>query len=265
MAVTHTVPVALRRSNDRKVTTKIRRQKSKDNVLVGNTFGLPAGKSCPGRTTFCDSCYADALEKFYPSASNLLERNWEALQACGDDVVAMYWLLSRMLTEFLAEHVKRHGPRLQPIFRIHWDGDLFSDAYTAAWAMVVAEFDHVLFWIYTRSYWWAGHFADLPNIAVYVSVDEYNIEDARTALASWPWLHAAYCADTFADAQVLADKLGRRAAPCPENTGRLPLVVAMSGRRTEAVPVGADAQGACAACRLCVDGKRDVMFAVKKR
>jgi hypothetical protein len=261
--------VSIRPSGDRKVSSCIRRQGSKDKVVLQNAYGLPAGLSCPNRTEFCESCYAEALETQWSSVSRLVMGNWEAHQAAGDDVAAHFRLLDDMMQRYTLQFQKlRAAGRVmddENIFRIHWDGDLFNKAYTLAWQGIVTKYWNVQFWIYTRSFQWAPLLLASNNIAVYLSVDKYNVDAAIPYLRKYKRLLAAFCAETQQECAELAEYAGRKAAPCPENTGRIPLVMHKSGRRTIVPAVGEDAVGACAACRLCVDGVRDVAFATSKR
>jgi len=264
-----TTQVAItRRSGDRKVSPTIRRQGSKDAPALLNAYGLPAGLSCPDRTEFCKSCYAEATEQMYTSVSALMLANWEAHSAA-DTVKHHENILTVMIDGYQAEFIKlkNKGRAVdrENIFRIHWDGDMFSRNYAQAWANCIGKYPQTQFWVYTRSFRWAHLFAGIDNIAVYLSVDEYNVDIARGVLKSHPWLHVAFCAETQAAAAHLATRLGRKSVPCPENVKRIPLVMHKSGRRSQTVEVGTDGQGACAACRLCVDGVRDVGFAIKGR
>lgn len=261
--------VAVRPSGDRKVTPCVRRQGSKDKAELQNSYGLPAGLSCPDMTDFCEGCYAEALENQWSSVSRLVMGNWYAHQRAGDNVVMHLALLMSAVGVFLDQFRRLFDQgRVDAddlIYRIHWDGDLYSSAYTEAWRRVIQAHPEVQFWIYTRSFDYALMLEDLPNVAVYLSVDEYNIDRAEGYLQQYPSLHAAFCAESQADAAVLAASIGRKAVPCPENVGNIPLVMHKSGRRSLPVAVGTDGQGACAACRLCVDGVRDVAFATSKR
>lgn len=259
----------LKLSSDRKVSPLIRRQSSKDSPVIPNAFGLPAGTTCPGRTEFCRKCYAENLERAYTSTRNLLAANLAALQAAAT-VDGMAALLSDMVRQYVATFDKQLAngrvTESHRVFRIHWDGDYYSAEYAAAWAAVMHEFPTVKFWSYTRSLEYVHALADIPNHALYVSVDEYNSAAAAVVLAAHPNVHAAYCATTHAQAAELAAVVGRgRPAVCPENVGRLPLVVATSGRRTDTVATGDDGRGACVTCTLCIHGKRDVTFATSGR
>lgn len=270
VAVSVTTNRALRRSYDRKVTQLIRRQKSKDNVVIGNSFGLPAGLSCPGRTEFCRRCYAESLEKHKSAVGNLVARNWQVLQECGDDVEAIVTLLDAMIADFYEEWVKAAKTgrvTLEDlIFRIHWDGDFYSKAYAQAWVIVMRRFPAIRFWTYTRTFDVVPILAPVKNLTLYLSIDRYNAEAAKPYLR-YKRVHAAWCDDTqeLAESVKVSISPRRVSVACPENVKRIPLVIAQSGRRMEEVPVGADAQGACSACRLCVDGVKDVSFAVKKK
>jgi hypothetical protein len=265
MALTATHDLTL--SGDRKVTPLVRRQTSKDAVLVRNSFGLPGGESCPGKTPFCDGCYAIQTEKVFPSASRLVQRNYAALLAHGDDVDALAAELGAMVAEYAAEFDKYLAKgRVAPednIFRIHWDGDFYSLPYAQAWAKVIAMFPQIQFWAYTRSFDFVPALVNIPNLTLYLSVDQYNALHAKVLLDLYPSVREAACATTQAEAQAVSVR--KSGVACPENVKRIPLVVASSGKRTEAVTVGDDAQGACSACMLCVNGTRDVRFAVKHK
>lgn len=257
----------LRLSNDRKVSALIRRQGSKDSPVIPNAFGLTAGLSCPGRTSFCNSCYAENLERAYTSTAALVRGNYELLaelDAAGDLAGMVDALNAAVRTYWKSFRKALAAGRVElehAVFRIHWDGDYFSELYALAWSIVVSDWPHVQFWSYTRSYDYVAALAGQVNHAVYLSVDAENVAAAAPILAARPDVHAAYCATTQADAAALAALAGRgRPAVCPENVGNLPLVVAKSGRRRETVNVGDDARGACVACGLCVYGRRDVAF-----
>lgn len=259
---------ALRLSTDRKVAPLVRRQASKYAPAIANTFGLPSGTSCPGATEFCTSCYALNLERAYSASANLVRGNWDTLQACGDNIDAMTALLSNLVGEFDLAYNKlvatKRAAESDRVFRIHWDGDYYSTSYAHAWANVMRKFSHVQFWSYTRTYEVVPALYEVPNHALYLSVDQYNVTSVAPVLELHPRVHVAYCADTQANAAQLASTLGRpRPAVCPENVGRIPLVMHASGRRTAEVEVGADGKGACVACGLCVFGRNDVAFATK--
>ena len=166
----------LKRSNDRKVTNAV--SPNGKTATVANTFGLPAGKaySCPGATSICESvCYAGKLEKIYKGVRDNLLHNWNLLKDADHDT--MVQLIDEMINEFKKDSDKRKAPYL---FRIHWDGDFFNDTYTYAWKNVIEKHSDVQFWVYTRVQSAALIIKDIPNLSLYFSADDDNIEIAET-------------------------------------------------------------------------------------
>lgn len=234
-------------SRDRKVSPRGTFQESRNRWVptVRNSFGLPAGVSCPGRTEFCRSCYGVLSEQ---SAGVLpsLQRNFELLQEAGteDRMVALLddavWTFDRAAKRTkLAEEDR--------VFRIHWDGDFFSLDYARAWRRVILSYPGIQFWVYTRSFTEeldvVPILAGLPNLELYLSVDRYNRDRAAVVLQQFPVVKAALCADVEANARAL---LPVRSVACPENVGRVGLMT--NGR------------GACVTCRLCPDGTANIRF-----
>lgn len=246
----------LKLSNDRKVSPRSRYERAAKRwaPIVPNAFGLPARRSCVGTTPFCDGCYAENIERAFPSVGRLLQGNLEALQACGSNVGAMAALLSDAMDLFEAACVKaerRTGEPIPRVFRIHWDGDFYSAQYAAAWAQVIRSRPSVSFWAYTRSFDYVGQLSGLDNLTLYLSVDEWNAAAARGVAAEHPWVRFALCGATWDDTEVLAQKVtGRNAPRCPELTGRTPLV-------------SDGGVGACVTCGLCIRGTNNVRFAAK--
>ena len=232
----------LKRSNDRKVTNLATPNGKRS--AIANTFGLPSGKqySCPYATSICEKiCYAGKLEKMYTTVREALLHNWDALRNA--DKYDMWAMLDSMILDFVADCDKR---KAEKIFRIHWDGDFFSDDYIWAWKVVIETHPDIRFWVYTRNPHAARALRGIPNLSLYFSTDNENHELAPEGV------RLAYLADTFADAkqQVLA-MTGKPGASCPEQLKRVPLI--------------SEKGGACAVCRLCVDGKSDIRFSISKR
>jgi len=245
--------MSLRRSNDRK-TANIA-NKSGKLPLIANAFGLPAGNeySCGGMTSICGKvCYANKLEKLFPSMRALLLSNWEQLRNA--DIFTMISLIMAMILEFSQECDKRGAPKQ---FRIHWDGDFFSVAYARAWAFVIRAFPDVQFWVYTRSFTpdinVIEHLVNIPNLALYLSVDHDNEHWAREIIAEYPNVMVAALSDTMDNsAEVITELRGtnKPGAKCPELIGALPLITVNGG--------------ACFSCQLCPQGKADIRFASSK-
>lgn len=240
----------LKRSGDRKVSPSIRQSAKSFTVKSKNSFGLPSGVafSCPGATSVCETiCYAGKIEKMYTNVRGLLMHNWSLVSNA--DYAGLVTLLGDMLYEFQQECTKLDCP---PIFRIHWDGDFFSIEYAEAWAEVIRANPNVKFWVYTRSFVPALNvipfIANIPNLAVYLSVDSANRQYADAMLAEYPTLLVASLAQTASEAKAGFEQI----TSCPENTKRIPLVMTTNK----------GTMGACAACGLCVDGRRNVAFAI---
>ena len=229
------------RSHDRKVASVMT---PGGDSSIANAFGLPAGKaySCRGATSVCESvCYAGRLEGAYPEVLPVVMHNYRLLTAT--DRRGQTALLARMVGEYVKQCDRRNVPDARRVFRIHWDGDFFSDPYTRAWRDVIATHPGVRFWCYTRVASSARilHRADLPNLALYYSADRVNLLTARRLRAEG--IRLAYLDTTMADGVSIVG----RGVQCPENLGRLPMA------------------GACMACGACIRGRSDVLFASSRR
>ena len=237
----------LKRSMDRKVTNAV--SPNGKTPTIANTFGLPSGKnySCPGETAICSKvCYAGKLERVYKGVRETLLHNWELLK--DTNIETMVSLLDEMIIDFKKDCDKRNAPKL---FRIHWDGDFFSDTYAYAWKTVINKHTDVKFWVYTRVYSAVPILQDIPNLSLYFSTDSEN-KDIAVALRDLNGVKLAYLADTFAIGQAdMKEMIGKVGAKCPENKKAIPLI---------------DKEGsACVKCSLCVDNKADIVFSAKKK
>ena len=238
--------MTLIRSKDRKVANAV--SPNGKTPTIANTFGLPAGKdfSCPGQTPTCAKvCYAGKLEKVYKGVRNVLLSNWEQLKDATRD--EMIILLDEMIVDFKKDCDKRDADKL---FRIHWDGDFFSDEYTYAWKAVIAKHKDVQFWVYTRVPTAAIILNNIDNLSLYFSTDADNTEHAKNMAVLG--IRLAYLADTFAIGQTdLKAMIGKVGAKCPENKKAIPLISTKGS--------------ACVSCGLCVYSKADIVFASKKK
>jgi len=237
----------LKRSKDRKVANAV--TPNGKQASIANTFGLPAGKafSCPGATSVCESvCYAGKLEKVFPTVKVNLLHNWSLLKDA--DGETMVRLLDEMIVDFVSDCEKKDAPML---FRIHWDGDFFSDDYAFAWKHVILNNPDIKFWVYTRVASAADMLKGIDNLSLYYSTDKDNKEIA-ISLNKEKGIRLAYLADTFAIGQAdLKEMIGKVGAKCPENKKAIPLI---------------DKEGsACVKCNLCVSNKADIVFSAKKK
>jgi hypothetical protein len=246
-------------SRDRKVSPRGTYQEKDDRWLpsIPNSLGLPAGESCPGRTPFCGRCYAVRCEHG-KGVRAAMQHNLRLLRHART-VPAMAALLDEAITYFEDVASRRRVDPADWLFRIHWDGDFFSITYARAWARVIAAHPRTQFWTYTRSFTprvdVVPVLADLDNLALYLSVDRWNLDHARRQVEQRPTLHLAGSAEDFATGRLLTT-LARGLAPtsslvCPENAGQMKLMD--HGR------------GACTDCRVCPAGRSDVVFATSRR
>ncbi len=237
----------LKRSNDRKVANAV--SKNGKTPTIANTFGLPAGKaySCPGATSICESvCYAGKLEKVYPGVKNVLLHNWELLRNA--DEPTMVDLIENMIADFKKDCDKRNADKL---FRIHWDGDFFSDTYARAWQYVILTNTDVQFWVYTRVKSAALILNNIANLSLYYSTDDENKEIGHE-LKRDNNIRLAYLGKTFAVTEnVMKELTGKPGAKCPENAKKIPLISTNGS--------------ACVSCGLCVYGKSDIRFSASKK
>jgi hypothetical protein len=178
-----------------------------------------------------------------------MEHNYNAVKnASYEDLVSS---LDSIIKDFIVESDKRKSAK---VFRIHHDGDFFSNTYAQAWATVVRNNPAVTFWAYTRSFTPAcnvvADLAGIPNLTLYLSVDEDNETYAKDVLVTFPSVRVATLTDTASEGKRVMVSLGRKVGgACPEVLGRIPLIT------TEG--------GACFSCGLCVTGKADIRFASK--
>jgi len=246
--------MTLTRSTDRK--TAAAATPNGKGVKVANAFGLPAGRnySCPGATPLCEKvCYAGRIEKQYKNFMAVMLSNWEALQ--GKTQTQMARLISEMVQDFALECIRKNVPAY---FRIHHDGDFFSEDYARAWAEVCKAYPSVQFWVYTRSFTPTlnviPHIVGIDNLSVYISVDTHNVQHATAIVEEFPSVKIAMLADTFDEASTAVEFLrdsDKPGAKCPELTKQIPLI--------------SEKGGACFACGLCPKGKADIRFAIKRR
>jgi hypothetical protein len=234
------------RSKDRKVTNAV--SPNGKTPTIANTFGLPSGKaySCPGATSVCEKiCYAGKLEKVFKGVKAVLLTNWEQLKDASQE--QMEALLYQMIDEFDKDCDKRNAERL---FRIHWDGDFFSDTYTVAWSNVIKAFPKIQFWVYTRSDFAIPILTGIDNLALYFSTDDDNWQLA-SELKKSTGVKLAYLANNFAmGKERMLSITVKSAIPCPENAKKLPLI--------------SEKGSACVTCGQCVFARNDILFSASK-
>ena len=239
--------MSLIRSKDRKVTNAV--TPNGKQASIANTFGLPSGKaySCPQATSVCETvCYAGKLEKVFKGVRENLLANWNQLKDA--DYLTMYNLLHEMISDFVKDCDKRGAEKL---FRIHWDGDFFSEEYAEAWRDVICDFEDVQFWAYTRSDFAVPILQGVPNLGLYFSTDEDN-RDKGVALKQTHGVKLAYLAKTFAEGKAgMLTIQPKSAIPCPENNGKVKMI--------------SEKGSACVTCSQCVFARNDILFSATKK
>lgn len=224
--------------------TKFRRDHKN---TFGLTYGLPSnGGTCPGATEGkggCldvrdghkrPTCYMAKVTQIYKAVGAVLTHNTDLLM--GKTQVEMAGVLRETMEAFVkANEAKKDAL----FFRLHYSGDFFSEDYARAWAEVMVQFPQVRFWVYSRSYSYAGFFAQVPNLTFFFSVDPVNyasvLEHYRT-VSHLPNFALAWLGSVPAPQQA-----EHRWVTCPETSGKLPNL---------------PDSGACSRCRLCVDNFR---------
>ena len=239
--------MSLTRSKDRKVANAV--NKSGTQASIANTFGLPSGKaySCPGATSVCETiCYAGKLEKVFKGVRQVLVSNYE--QLVNANLVEMTLLIDEMIKDFRADCEKRGAEKL---FRIHWDGDFFSEEYTIAWMKVITMNEDVQFWAYTRSDFAVPILVGLRNLALYFSADSANKELAWELKRIYG-VKLAYLAKDFATGKAdFNEQQEKSAVPCPENNKKIPMI--------------SEQGSACVRCSQCVFARNDILFSASKK
>lgn len=237
----------LRRNNDRKTATLSTPDGKRP--LIANTFGLPSGKSfsCPNATSVCEKvCYAGKLEKIFKGTRELLLANWDVVQ--NKSVNELQEMIQFMIDDFKWECNKYNAAKL---FRIHWDGDFFSDDYTQAWRKVIEDNKDVQFWVYTRVPSAVEILTGIDNLSLYFSADDDNKHWAKRLKEDYN-VKLAWLSNTFEEASSQVRALsGAPGAKCPEQTRQIPLI-SKDG-------------GACYTCGLCTTNKTDIRFSISKK
>lgn len=235
------------RSKDRKVANLV--NNAGKQPLIANAFGLPSGKafSCPGATSVCETiCYAGRLEKVFKGIRDVITSNYEQLIAT--DTLGMIALIDEMIQDFKQECEKRNAEKL---FRIHWDGDFFSEDYARAWQFVIRMNPDVQFWVYTRSDFAVPILTGIPNLALYFSADSANKTLAWEMKRKYG-VKLAYLAKDFATGKAdFNEQQEKSAVPCPENNKKLPLI--------------SEKGSACVVCSQCVFARNDILFSASKK
>ena len=209
--------------------------------------------TCPGATLGKGGCLETKTKGGRPTCyvykafrnkrvKEILEHNTEVMKSASyDDMVR---ILDAEFTRFEAEETVSPKPWFH--YRLHWSGDVFSEDYAKALATAIQRHPRTTFWIYTRSFQFATLLDCIPNLMLYLSLDQVNM---RQGLDAWKarrkaegsMVRVAYM-NTEDNLQQVA---GVPSVPCPSDNGRIGI------------------EGACHKCGKCVLGNADIWFKTK--
>ena len=137
------------------------------------TWNLPAKKTCPGSTPWCQAhCYSCKGRFNMDLVQDAHARNLRQAER----------------PDFVSQAVMACSQRENPI-RIHSSGDFYSPGYIRKWRRVAEACPDVSFYGYTKV-WRKKEFmpaleelADLNNVNIWLSVDPSTEQESRPA---WP-------------------------------------------------------------------------------
>ena len=144
------------------------------------TWSLPAGQTCPGKTTLCfNACYA---RKGHYLISQVIGAAYQKnLQLANSDE-----FVPQMI-----EEIRNSGVR---IIRLHSSGDFHSRQYVERWIEIAKACPRVVLYGYTRS-WRAAdllpalrRFAALPNVRLWWSEDRETGRSPRCQHTRIAWM-----------------------------------------------------------------------------
>ena len=162
-----------------------------------NTFGLLPGikGTCPCATVEpggcwhvregrkLPECYVAHTMSAYPGVKQVLQHNTALLSAATQD--EMVELLHKEFARFRSteekHHTKNNIPLYNPLYRLHWSGDIFNEAYAEALAVAIGINTDIKFWCYTRSFFAIPILSNLPNLNLYLSLDPVNVNTGLKA------------------------------------------------------------------------------------
>jgi hypothetical protein len=204
----------------------------------GGCYHIPAGRKLP-------VCYASRVMHCYGGVRRILENNTRLLTKANQR--EMERLLNKEFARFrTAElaHMKRTGITTQPVYRLHWSGDVFSERYAKALANAIRNNRDIMFWNYTRSFDWVKHFHSLPNLVLYLSMDQCNLGKGLVKYQELkPMIHDLRIAYMGKEHHLKnLNNMHLKLTPCPVDSGKLEL------------------EGGCAKCGICWRTTCNVFF-----
>lgn len=218
-----------------------------------NAIGLMPGPkgTCPYATTGkggcwtkegkrkTQTCYVAHCIALRWNVKSALEYNTDLLRnATGEDQVK---ILSATISKFVKREMKRDKPQLH--FRFHWSGDIFDKQYANSLKQVVLQFPQVNFWLFTRSFPYAGIFKDVKNLSIYISLDCQNFLKGIETYKKNPHVKIAY----LSKINDWEEQLKKRA------------ISGMDNVRLTSCPVDSKKmkyEMSCIKCKMCLTNKK---------
>lgn len=137
-----------------------------------NAFSLLNIDDCPHRTPICEkNCYVNRLKENEPDAYEKYEQNSRAIRHVLSSPYSTDITVD-VFAEWISTHCQKGG------FRWHVSGDIFSREYAWFIRKVVYKSFAIRHWIYTRSFYFSETLYGLPNLAVNLSADRDNWNEA---------------------------------------------------------------------------------------
>lgn len=153
-----------------------------------NTFGVMYGLPSSGGTcTFATvgkggclekrkgvqhTCYMDNVARRQKQVVPVLQRNTDLLK--GKNFHELVNIFNNTVMKFLLLNKGK-----DQYFRLYYSGDVENETIAKAWVHVIKVWPMCRFWMYTRSYPFAHILVQAKNLALYLSCDPNNYENAK--------------------------------------------------------------------------------------
>ena len=142
---------------------------------VANSFSLVQKDDCPFATEICKSvCYVNNLEKTEVRVHDKFKHNSKAIREILNNPVTQ-----KIVEDAFAQYIRRFCSNG---FRWHVSGDIFSVEYAKFITSICKKVPRVRCWIYTRSFDYLSELYEIQNLAVNLSADKENINEAKKDL-----------------------------------------------------------------------------------
>jgi len=157
-------------------------------------FSIPAIKTCPGATQYCQSvCYANKGCFRFPNVISSYDNNYKIS-------------LTNDFVDMINKEIKLY--RKLTAIRIHPSGDFYNIDYIEKWIEIVKANPKVKFWAYTRSWRMPNLLPHLKTLSEFDNIELFASTDSTTSESPPSWLR-------IADVQVTWDNADSSYVKCP--------------------------------------------------